>query len=86
MAINGDGFFKVKAPFGDGFTRDGSMHFNREGYLVNADGYHVIGFKPDADGRITHRETAIKLDRAAINARATEKVGIRMNLDSRGTN
>ncbi len=38
LAVNGDGFFRVKAPFGPGFSRDGSMHFDKEGSLVNGDG------------------------------------------------
>lgn len=83
LAIQGDGFFKVKAPFGNGFTRDGSMHFNKEGELVNGDGYKVLGFKSNEDGVLTNKEGEIKLGNTTIPAQATEKVKLSMNLDSR---
>ncbi len=83
LAINGDGFFKVRAPFGSGFTRDGSMHFNKEGFLVSSDGYQVVGFSANAEGKVTNKEDPIKLGNTTIPAQATEKVVLSMNLDSR---
>ncbi|MFG1483117.1 flagellar hook protein FlgE [Halobacteriovorax sp. HFRX-2_2] len=83
LAIQGDGFFKVKAPFGNGYSRDGSMHFNKDGELVNGDGYKVIGFKSNEDGTLTNKEGEIKLGNTTIPAQATEKVKLSMNLDSR---
>ncbi|WP_419172962.1 flagellar hook protein FlgE [Halobacteriovorax sp.] len=85
LAIQGDGFFKVKAPFGNGFTRDGSMHFNKDGELVNSDGYKVLGFKSNEDGVLTNKEGEIKLGNTTIPAQATEKVKLSMNLDSRAS-
>lgn len=83
LAINGDGFFKVKAPFGDGFSRDGSMHFDKEGSLVNGDGYKVIGFQADDKGRITNMEGPIKIGNTTIPAQATKEATLRNNFDSR---
>lgn len=83
LAINGDGFFRVEAPFGPGFTRDGSMHFNKEGELVNSDEYKVLGFTVDPEGRVTNKLSPIKLGNTTIPAKATEDVGVNMNLDSR---
>jgi flagellar hook protein FlgE len=83
IAINGDGFIKVKAPFGPGFTRDGSLHFNKEGELVNADEYQVIGFQANEQNEITTKEGPIKLGNTTIPAQATKKVKLSMNLDSR---
>lgn len=83
LAINGDGFFKVKAPFGDGYTRDGSLHFNKEGELVNSDGYQVMGFTADESGNVTNKLEAIKLGNTTIPAVATKDVNINMNIDSR---
>ncbi len=85
LAIQGDGFFKVQAPFGHGFTRDGSMHFNKEGELVNGDGYKVLGFKSNENGELTNKEGEIKLGNTTIPAKATEKVKLSMNLDSRAS-
>lgn len=83
LAINGDGFFLVEAPFGNGYTRDGSMHFNKEGELVNSDGYQVMGFQSNDTGEITNKMGPIKLGNTTIPASATKEVNINMNLDSR---
>lgn len=83
LAVNGDGFFKVEAPFGEGYTRDGTFHFDKEGYLINADGYKVLGFQADEEGEITTKQGALRLGNTTIPAKATEDVGVNMNLDSR---
>ncbi len=83
LAINGDGFFSVEAPFGEGFTRDGSFHFDKEGFLVNSDGYKVMGFGANEVGEITTKKEPIRLGQTNVPARATGNVNIMMNLDSR---
>lgn len=83
LAINGNGFFQVDAPFGKGYTRDGAFHFDKDGYMVNGDGYKVQGFAPDEKGNITNKMGAIKLGNTTIPAVASTEVGISMNLDSR---
>ncbi|MEC7275602.1 MAG: flagellar hook protein FlgE [Bdellovibrionota bacterium] len=83
LALNGNGFFRVEAPFGYGYTRDGSMNFDKEGYLVNGDGYKVQGFKVDEDGDITNQVGPIRLGNTTIPAAATENADFSMNLDSR---
>ncbi|MBH48653.1 MAG: flagellar hook protein [Halobacteriovorax sp.] len=83
LAISGDGFFKVEAPFGAGFTRDGSMHFNKDGELVNSDGYKVLGFAASEDGTITNKQEPIKLGSTAIPASGSKEVKLNMNIDSR---
>lgn len=83
LAINGNGFFKVAAPFGEGFTRDGSFHFDKEGNMVNGDGYRVQGFLPDEKGSISNKSGDIKLGNTNIPATATTEVKLSMNLDSR---
>ncbi len=83
LAINGNGFFSIEAPFGKGFSRDGSFHFDKEGYMVNSDGYKVLGFSADENGKITNKLDPIKLGSTTIPATATKTVGMMMNLDSR---
>lgn len=43
MAIVGEGFFVIDYPSGPLYTRSGSFRNSEDGYLVNADGYHVLG-------------------------------------------
>ncbi len=83
LAINGSGFFQIQAPFGKGFTRDGAFHFDKEGFMVNGDGYKVEGFQADDKGGITNKMGAIKLGNTNIPAAATKEVKMNLNLDSR---
>ncbi len=52
MAINGNGFFQVMDGAGNIFyTRAGAFTIDPSGYLVNADGYHVLGVAGDSTGQ-----------------------------------
>lgn len=83
LAMNGGGFFVVDAPFGKGVTRDGSFQFDKDGYLTTNDGYRVMGFKANEIGEITNAVDQVKLGGVVIPAKATSKVSVQMNLDSR---
>lgn len=83
LAINGNGFFAVDTGKGRGFTRDGSFHFNKDGELINGDGYQVLGFQADEEGKISQKMGPIKLGNTTIPAEPTENVTMSMNLDSR---
>ncbi len=41
FAINGTGFFSVKGPNGNVYTRDGSFQLSKDGRLVTREGYEV---------------------------------------------
>lgn len=43
LAVEGEGFFKVKTPQGIRYTRSGNFRLNREGTLVQDSGYPVLG-------------------------------------------
>lgn len=83
LAISGDGYFKVKGSDGESYTRDGSFHFDREGYLVTNDNQKVQGFATDEKGNIVNKMTDIKFPRALIPAKATKELKFDLNLDSR---
>jgi len=83
LAISGDGFFTVDAPFGRGVTRDGSFHFDKEGQLTTMDGFKILGFQADEKGNIINKLEPIKLGNTAIPAKATKEIVMAMNLDSR---
>jgi flagellar hook protein FlgE len=83
LAISGDGYFKVHGSDGDSFTRDGSFHFDREGYLVTNDNQRVQGFQADEKGNILNKMADIKFPRALIPAKGTTEVKMDLNLDSR---
>lgn len=83
LAISGDGYFVLRGSDGESFTRDGSFHFDREGYLVTNDNQRVQGFQADEDGNIINKLGDVKFPRALIPAKATTKVRLDLNLDSR---
>ena len=45
LALEGSGFFAVQAPTGVQYTRNGNFHLTRDGALVTAQGYPVLGDK-----------------------------------------
>jgi len=55
VAINGEGFFVVKTPLGDRYTRAGNFRLDTKGSLVTQDGYKVQG----KGGKITFGETDV---------------------------
>ena len=83
LAINGDGFFQVQTPMGMAYTRDGSMHFDKDGNLVNSDGYKVQGFQFDSNGKVSTKMNSVKVNKQVLRAKSTENIKIDMNLDSR---
>lgn len=83
LAISGEGYFQVKGTDGTSYTRDGSFHFDREGFLVSNDNQRVQGFQADEKGVILNKTGDIKFPRALIPAKATKEVKLDLNLDSR---
>ncbi len=43
IALEGEGFFTVKTPEGDQYTRNGSFSINQDNVLVTKEGYPVLG-------------------------------------------
>jgi len=83
LSISGDGFFVLGSPEGHSFTRNGSFHFNKEGKLVNQDGFHVLGFPINYAGKTGSKLEDISVDRSVIDAKKTSEVNMFMNLDLR---
>ncbi len=81
IAIMGDGFFVIEGIDGRSFTRNGSFHFDKDGNLINADGYLIMGFQADKNGKITSKMGSISVNRTVIDAKKTEMVELFMNLD-----
>ncbi|MDR2510782.1 MAG: flagellar hook-basal body protein [Spirochaetaceae bacterium] len=63
LALDGRGFFAIETPYGERYTRNGSFHLGKEGYLETKEGYPVLGengrlrvkannFKVDSDGNV----------------------------------
>lgn len=83
LAISGDGFFVMKGIDGQSFSRNGAFHFDKDGKLINADGYRVQGFMADDMGKITSKMGDIGVERTVVDAHGTKELSIYANLDSR---
>ncbi len=83
IAITGDGFFVMDGPEGRSFSRNGVFNFDKEGALANLDGYKVLGFVADENGKISNKLETVKVNRSVIDAKRTAKVDLSMNLDIR---
>ncbi|MCM0605708.1 MAG: flagellar hook protein FlgE [Xanthomonadaceae bacterium] len=83
LSITGEGMFTLDGPDGRFYSRNGSLHFDREGKLVNAEGYRVLGFEADVDGRITSKMQPMQVARTVIDAKGTQEAKMFLNLDNR---
>ena len=87
LAIGGEGFFVVQEAAGDSlfYTRAGNFRFNKEGYLVNPEGYQVQGWSLDANGDDEGSVSDILLSSFTSAPSASTKVTTVTNLDADGT-
>jgi len=83
LAISGDGYFVCRGSDGESYTRDGSFHFDREGYLTTNDNQRIQGFQADDRGNVINKVGDIKFPRALVPAKATQLLKLDLNLDSR---
>jgi flagellar hook protein FlgE len=83
LAISGDGYFVLRGSDGETFTRDGSLKFDKDGYLVTNDFQKVQGFQADEKGQIINKLGDVRFPRALTPAKATTKIRMDLNLDSR---
>ncbi|MEM1139701.1 MAG: flagellar hook protein FlgE, partial [Pseudomonadota bacterium] len=89
LAINGNGFFAVSSDATNStggdlvYTRAGSFTTDTSGYLRNAGGYYLQGWRLDAAGNIPANRNdleLINLDQFSGTAEASTSVAMRANL------
>lgn len=83
LAINGKGMIPVETPFGQAFTRDGSLRFDKNGNLTNSDGYKVLAYQSGRDGKISSSLTPVNIQNLKSPVSATSQVDLLVNLDAR---
>jgi len=90
LAIQGMGFFVVSNPntevqesAGNFFTRAGSLHFNKDGFLADSGGGRIQGYMADAEGILSTRLTDVSIATNNIPPNQTSKVVLNVQLDSR---
>lgn len=86
LMIDGEGFFAVSddVNFNNKFyTRAGNFSLDRDGNLVTADGFKVLGYAADNEGNISSDITNIRISKSETKApTATEEINFEGNLNS----
>ena len=86
LAINGKGFFIVKGMMGgtnsNYFTRAGQFTLDKDGNMVNPQGFVAQGYLVTANGDIDNQLTDLTIANSVLPPNATEAITISANLDS----
>jgi len=88
IGISGNGFFPVSTALSGGstlYTRAGSFTIDNSGYMVNATGDYLLGWRTDADGNVvggTGSSDLVPIDTniAATSGTATTETTVALNL------
>ena len=86
VAIEGEGFFILKEPGNDTnfYSRAGAFRFNEEGFLINPEGYRVMGKTYDVNGELIAGDPEeIQVQNVGlVPAKVTDTIQLSTNLDS----
>ena len=87
LAVEGAGFFIVSDPStgnaSNNYTRAGAFRFDADGYLVNPEGYNVMGYQLDENGNTVGDLTPIWANTQSFTpAEPTANINLNTNLDS----
>ena len=87
LAVEGSGFFIVSDPSTgnavNNYTRAGAFRFDADGYMVNPEGYNVMGYQLDENGNTVGDLTPIWANTQSFTqAGPTANVNLNTNLDS----
>ena len=97
IAINGNGFFVVTddtnaQPSGYTYSRNGNFKTDAKGFLINNEGYYLLGQRTDATGKVTSTSpndlnSLVPIDINAISgtAQASQNIRFDMNLPANAT-
>ena len=87
LAVEGAGFFIVSDPTTgnavNNYTRAGAFRFNADGYMINPEGYNVMGYQLDENGNTVGDLTPIWANTQSFTqAGPTSSLDLNTNLDS----
>ncbi len=87
LAVEGAGLFIVSDPSTgnstNNYTRAGAFRFNAEGFLVNPEGFNVMGYELDVNGNTVGDLTPIWANTQSFTpAEPTANIALNTNLDS----
>lgn len=83
LAISGNGFFQLDADGARAYTRAGNFSVDREGLVVNNEGFGLMARAADASGAITGAIAPFQLDTTFVDPVASTVLNGNVNFDSR---
>jgi flagellar hook protein FlgE len=84
LAVNGRGFLRLDNNGSVGYSRNGQLHLDERGFIVNGDNLRLTGYPVDGTGNIVaSAPVPLQLSTSDIAPHATELIDVTLNLDSR---
>jgi flagellar hook protein FlgE len=84
LAVNGRGFLRLDNNGSVAYSRNGQLHLDENGFIVNGDSLRLTGYPVDATGNIVaSAPVPLQLSTSDIAPHATERLEATLNLDSR---
>ncbi|MBX2837599.1 MAG: flagellar hook protein FlgE [Gammaproteobacteria bacterium] len=82
MSITGQGFFQLQKEGDINYSRNGTFGLDREGYVINAEEYNLMGYPADDDGFLAPTVGPLRINPNDLAPHQTEDVIFGLNLDS----
>lgn len=82
LAVNGNGFFVLRANGEQLYSRAGAFGIDNSGYVVNNTGARLQGFPADEIGNISGLQGDVQIATSNLSPRSTTEVASRLNLNS----
>ena len=82
LSVDGQGLFRIVDNGKVVYSRAGAFRLDREGYIVNAQGQNLTGYRVDESDEILPITENLRVDYSDLPPKSTEKVELAMNLDS----
>lgn len=86
IAINGGGFFRMSDNGNISFSRNGQFHIDKDGIIVNNNGYALTGYAADTSGNILATSPVpLVVSTASLAPNSTTAFTVGMNLNANAT-
>lgn len=83
LAISGAGFYQLDADGARSYTRAGNFSVDKDGFVVNNEGFGLMARAADTNGAITGAITPLQLDTTYVDPAATSSLIGNVNFDAR---
>lgn len=85
LSIQGDGFFTLRDSSSTVYSRNGALHLDNQGNIVNHKNQILQGYQVDANGQVSGDISDLTVDSQSLAPKATENVHFVLNLDAHAT-